>query len=78
MRLNRLLLTFVLLVLPGFAATFGTVVARPEGFSDIVLDEARNRLYLVNTSANTLDVYSIATNPPSRVSSCINSACFTG
>jgi uncharacterized protein (TIGR03437 family) len=69
MRLNRLLLTFVLLVLPGFAATFGTVVARPEGFSDIVLDEARNRLYLVNTSANTLDVYSIATNPPSRVSS---------
>ena len=36
------------------AATFGTVVAPPGGasYSDIVLDEARTRVYLLNTSVN--------------------------
>jgi uncharacterized protein (TIGR03437 family) len=44
------------------AATFGTVVSRPGGaaYSDIALDQARSRLYLVNPAANTIDVYSIA------------------
>ncbi|MCL4402937.1 MAG: hypothetical protein M1436_09795, partial [Acidobacteria bacterium] len=51
---------------PAFCNTFGTVVARPEGFADIVLDEGRRRLYLVNSTAGTVDVYNAATNPPSR------------
>jgi uncharacterized protein (TIGR03437 family) len=45
-------------ILPG--ATFGTVVSRPGGaaYSDIALDEARGKLYLVNPAANTIDIYS--------------------
>ncbi len=45
------------------AATFGTTVALPGGTpSDIVLDEARQRLYLVNTNNNRIDVYSTSAN----------------
>jgi uncharacterized protein (TIGR03437 family) len=40
------------------AATFGTVVPVIGGASDIVLDEARKQLYLVNTSKNQVEVYS--------------------
>jgi uncharacterized protein (TIGR03437 family) len=46
-------------------ATFGTVVAPTGGFlvggaSDIVLDEPRGRLYLVNSSQQRVEIYSIA------------------
>ena len=43
------------------AATFGTVVSKTGGaaYSDIALDEARGKLYLVNPAASTIDVYSI-------------------
>ncbi len=41
------------------AATFGTSVPVVGGASDIVLDEARNRLYVVNSNRNQLEVYSI-------------------
>jgi uncharacterized protein (TIGR03437 family) len=41
-----------------FAATFGTVVPVIGGATDIVLDEPRARLYLVNTSQNRIEVYS--------------------
>jgi uncharacterized protein (TIGR03437 family) len=46
-------------------ATFGTVVAPTGGYlvggvSDIVLDEARGRLYLVNSSQQRVEIYSIA------------------
>jgi DNA-binding beta-propeller fold protein YncE len=50
------------LVLAGgaLAATFGTVVPTVGGLLDIVLDEGRNRLYLVNPSYNRIEVYAIA------------------
>ncbi len=44
----------------GRAATFGTVVPIIGGASDLVLDEPRARLYLVNTSRNQVEVYSTA------------------
>ena len=46
--------------LPAVAATFGTVAPAPGGgsYSDILLDEPRQRLYLVNSSGNRIDVYS--------------------
>jgi DNA-binding beta-propeller fold protein YncE len=45
------------------AATFGTVVSPPGGatYSDIVLDEARSRLYLVNSAGNRVEIYNIRT-----------------
>lgn len=45
------------------SATFGTVVAPPGGasYSDIVLDEARTRLYLVNTLLNRVEIYNYRT-----------------
>src|SRR5512139_2054746 len=42
----------------GDAATFGTAVPVTGGATDLVLDEARGRLYVVNTTQNRLDVYS--------------------
>ena len=58
--LSVLLITF----LPSYAATFGTVVAHPQPLADLALDEARKRLYVVNTAQNTVEVYSTTTNPP--------------
>ena len=43
-----------------FAATFGSVVPLVGGASDLVLDESRGRIYLVNTSQSRIEVYSIA------------------
>lgn len=45
---------------PVFGATFGSVVPLVGGASDIILDEPRSRLYLVNSSASRVEVYSIA------------------
>ncbi len=42
------------------AATFGTAVALVGGAADLVLDEARGRLYLVNSSQSRIEVYSLA------------------
>lgn len=42
------------------AATFGTAVPMTGGATDLVLDEARGRLYLVISSQNRIDVYSTA------------------
>lgn len=55
-----LLLVFVSIFSMAYAATFGTVVPVVGGASDIVLDEARERLYLPNTNANRVEIYSIA------------------
>ena len=58
-----LLVAFVLLASPAFAATFGTIVAPPGGaeYSDIVIDESRSRLYLVASTVNHIDVYNYKT-----------------
>ncbi|MGH9657724.1 MAG: YncE family protein, partial [Bryobacteraceae bacterium] len=42
------------------AATFGTVVTLVGGAADLVLDEPRGRLYLVNSNSSRIEVYSIA------------------
>jgi YVTN family beta-propeller protein len=44
----------------GVSATFGEIVRLGGTPSDIVLDEARARLYLINLNANRVDVYSYA------------------
>ena len=56
---------FALFLAPLGAATFGTVVAPSGGYlvggaADLVLDEGRSRLYLVNSSQTRIEVYSIA------------------
>lgn len=45
-------------------ATFGTVYSLGGTPSDIVMDEVRGRLYLINSSANRVDIFSI---PEKRV-----------
>src|SRR5215212_7966589 len=60
MSVPRYLLGFWLLSLPALAATFGTVTS-VLGVSDLVLDEPRGRLYLINSNLNRVDVYTIAT-----------------
>ena len=42
-----------------YGATFGTVVQVVGGVADLVLDEPRQRLYLVNSNRNQVEVYSI-------------------
>src|SRR4051812_47471544 len=59
MRFVRYLAVFVCAAAPLFSATFGTVVAGGASYSDIVLDEARSRLYLVNTAVNRIDIYGL-------------------
>src|SRR5271170_3972089 len=46
-----------------FCATFGTVVPGSGGasYSDILLDQTHNTVYLVDSSANRIDVYSLTT-----------------
>src|SRR5579863_1590682 len=44
------------------SATFGQVIKLGATPSDIVLDESRHQLYLVNTAANRVDIFSTATN----------------
>ncbi|MES1257688.1 MAG: hypothetical protein ABUS51_04630 [Acidobacteriota bacterium] len=44
------------------AATFGRVVTLGGTPSDVVLDESRHLLYLVNTAANRVDLFSTSTN----------------
>src|SRR5262245_44016321 len=59
MYLPRLLIFLYLLPFTGYGATFGTV-ATALGAADMVLDEARGRLYLINSNLNRVQVYSIA------------------
>src|SRR3954447_15525186 len=64
MSVLRALVVLALLTVPLPAATFGTVVPHPQPLADLALDEARRRLYVVNTAANAVEVYSTTTNPP--------------
>ncbi len=64
MNLGRIILAPCLALLAfstsASAATFGTVVPLVGGASDLVLDEGRGRLYLVNTSQSRVEIYSIS------------------
>src|ERR1700683_5396714 len=66
--LNRIEVAFLLVffgtfsfLTPGLraqtSATFGQVIALGEIPSDLVLDESRQRLYLVNTAGNNIQIY---------------------
>ncbi len=57
---TRLLALGGLFALSMHAATFGTVTQVIGGLTDLVLDEPRARLYLVDTTQNRIDVYSTA------------------
>ena len=59
MCLLRLSLLLSLLGLTSYGATFGTVTPAL-GAADIVLDQPRGRLYLINSNLNRVQVYSIA------------------
>jgi uncharacterized protein (TIGR03437 family) len=63
MHLLRRLLPLALAGMPAFCATFGTVVTGSGGasYSDILLDEAHKNVYVVDSSANRIDVYSLQT-----------------
>jgi uncharacterized protein (TIGR03437 family) len=52
-----------LFALDATAATFGTVVAPAGGasYADIVLDQSRSLIYLVNTATNAIDIYNLKT-----------------
>src|SRR5215472_4468165 len=50
--------------LPCLAATFGTVVPHAQPLADLVIDEARRRLYVVNTASNQVEVYATNVSPP--------------
>ena len=63
MSVSRPLLV-VLSALPCLAATFGTVVPHTPALADLAIDEARKRLYVVNTIASTVEVYATNVNPP--------------
>lgn len=70
MLMSRLLLLLLSLAwTPLAAATFGTVTTVVGSVGDIILDEGRRRLYLVNTNANRLEVYSLPPNPIRLVAS---------
>ena len=60
----RPLCVLLLAASPCISATFGTVVPHAQSLADLVLDEARKRLYVVNTASNQVEVYNTATNPP--------------
>ena len=66
----RALTLFAISVASAAAATFGTVVPHAAGqLTDLVLDEKNNRLFVVNSLANTVEVYRTNTNPPSLLTS---------
>lgn len=66
MRLLRPRFSLLFCALPALAATFGTIVPHTAPFADIVLDETSSRpqrhIYTLDTSANQVDVFTIATN----------------
>ncbi|HEV3198047.1 MAG TPA: hypothetical protein VGZ73_09070 [Bryobacteraceae bacterium] len=70
MSIFRPLVVLFLGTFPSLGATFGTVVAHAQPLADLALDEARRRVYVVNTASNQVEVYTTNTNPP-RLSSTI-------
>src|ERR1035437_3478086 len=62
-------LLLVLSALPCLSATFGTVVPHAQPLADLVIDESRKRLYVLNTASNQVEVYStnFATPQPANI-----------
>jgi uncharacterized protein (TIGR03437 family) len=57
-------LLLALCVFPCFAATFGTLVTHTQPLADLVIDEGRKRLYVVNTFTSAVEVYDISASLP--------------
>jgi uncharacterized protein (TIGR03437 family) len=66
----RALVVFSLWVWPAVGATFGTIVQHAQPITDMVVDDARKRLYVVSTASNQIEVFGTTSNPP-RVSTTI-------
>jgi uncharacterized protein (TIGR03437 family) len=64
MSASRALLLVCLSSWPALCATFGTVVQHAQPIADFVVDDARKRLYIINTASNQIDVFSTTSNPP--------------
>ena len=60
----RALSIFLLSAAPCLSATFGTLVTHSSPIADLVVDEARKRLYVVDTNANAVEVYITNVSPP--------------
>jgi len=74
MSVLRPLCVCILSVLPSWGATFGTVVPHTQPIADLVLDAARQRIYLVDTYSSQVDVYNTASNPPTLLTTINTSA----
>jgi len=64
MSLLRALSVFLLSILPCLSANFGTVINHTDALSDMVLDESRKRLYVLDPIASQVEVYSTASKTP--------------
>ena len=64
MSLFRALTVFLISALPCLSATFGTVVFHTDALSDLLLDESRKRMYVLDPISGQVEVYSIATKSP--------------
>jgi DNA-binding beta-propeller fold protein YncE len=60
----RALLVFSFWAWPSLGATFGTIVQHAQPITDMVVDDARKRLYLVSTATNQIEVFSTTSSPP--------------
>jgi uncharacterized protein (TIGR03437 family) len=64
MSLLRAPLVFILCAAPCLSATFGTVINHTTALSDLALDEARKRLYVLDPFLSEVEVYSTASRTP--------------
>src|SRR5438105_6789979 len=60
-------LAVAVMALPCFAATFGTVVPHAQPLADLAIDEARRRLYVINTASSQVEVYATNVSPPRQM-----------
>ncbi len=64
MSLFRALAVFLISIFPCMSATFGTVVFHTDALSDLVLDESRKRMYVLDPVSSQVEVYSTASKTP--------------
>ncbi|HEY1342467.1 MAG TPA: hypothetical protein VGF59_33415 [Bryobacteraceae bacterium] len=74
MTVPRALILCLLSALPSAGATIGTVVARAQPLADLVVDEARRRLYVVNTASSQVEIYATPATTASRPQATIKTA----
>lgn len=60
----RALIVSLISVLPCLSANFGTVINHTDALSDMVLDESRKSLYVLDPIASQVEVYSLSSRTP--------------